>query len=300
MLPSHAELWSRSLLCTYKTKLSLLALSRLKALSTPETMDTAGANSASPSQSSATVSNNPPQPATDQKFLKLPVESARKLRFYDRLDLSELIKQHAVDKAVLEAANAALCQVAADFTTSLHSARISSLYASQLGLTGCRLLEALNLFRENNCFRRWSGAEEADLWLVSCVQLLAERGVPEGDVAEEAKRRATEVAALKAADEGVASVLLASAQVVPESFNDLLCVSRQNFVSRNDTPSTRHIGKAGYAGACVNCLCGSVQAEIARLHSAAEAASVAQVRLQAQHQVQMQVHVPVLFWLHPA
>ena len=60
----------------------------------------------------------------------------------------------------------------------------------------------------------------------------------EGDVAEEAKRRATEVAALKAADDGVASVLLASAQVVPECFNDLLCVSRQGFVSRNEAPST--------------------------------------------------------------
>lgn len=68
------------------------------------------------------------------------------------------------------------------------------------------------------------------------VQLLAERGVPEGDVAEEAKRRATDVTALKAADEGVASVLLASAQVVPESFNELLCVSKQDFVSRNETP----------------------------------------------------------------
>lgn len=69
------------------------------------------------------------------------MESARKLRFYDRLDLSELIKQHAVDKAVLEAANAALCQVAADFTTSIYNApqHVLSLYVSQLGLTGCQL-----------------------------------------------------------------------------------------------------------------------------------------------------------------
>ena len=129
----------------FLNSLSPLALSRLKALSTPETVDAAGANAISPSKSIATVPSNLPRPGTDQKFLKLPVESARKLRFYDRSDLSELIKQHAVDKAVLEAANAALCQVAADSTTHLHDARIPSLCAPQLGLTGGHLFQAQNI-----------------------------------------------------------------------------------------------------------------------------------------------------------
>lgn len=43
--------------------------------------------------------------------MRMPLESARKLRFYENPDLSELIKQHTQDKIVLEAANAALCQV---------------------------------------------------------------------------------------------------------------------------------------------------------------------------------------------
>ncbi len=51
------------------------------------------------------------QSAPPQQFLRLPLESARKLRFYDRPDLSELVEQHAQDKAQLTAANAALRQV---------------------------------------------------------------------------------------------------------------------------------------------------------------------------------------------
>ena len=39
------------------------------------------------------------------------MESARKLRFYERPDLSELVAQHAHDRAQLEAANAALRKV---------------------------------------------------------------------------------------------------------------------------------------------------------------------------------------------
>jgi hypothetical protein len=51
------------------------------------------------------------QPQQQQQFLRLPVESARKLRFYERPDLSELVAQHARDRAQLEAANASLRKV---------------------------------------------------------------------------------------------------------------------------------------------------------------------------------------------
>lgn len=45
------------------------------------------------------------------------------------------------------------------------------------------------------------------------VQVLSEKGVPEEQVAQEIRSRVPHFAALRAADQGVASVLLASAQV---------------------------------------------------------------------------------------
>lgn len=44
------------------------------------------------------------------------------------------------------------------------------------------------------------------------VQVLAEKGVPEEQVAQEIRNRVPHLATLRAADQGVASVLLASAQ----------------------------------------------------------------------------------------
>ena len=46
-----------------------------------------------------------------QQFLRLPVDSARKLRYYDRPELNELVTTHARDMATVQAANAALRQV---------------------------------------------------------------------------------------------------------------------------------------------------------------------------------------------
>ena len=51
----------------------------------------------------------PPKP--QQQFLRLPVESACKLRYYDRPDLNDLVTQHAQDKARLQAAVDALRKV---------------------------------------------------------------------------------------------------------------------------------------------------------------------------------------------
>lgn len=80
---------------------------RLKALSEGAAAPAPQQQPAAPSASQQQTSQQP-QP---QQFLRLPVESARKLRFYDRPDLSELVAQHARDKAALTAANEALCQV---------------------------------------------------------------------------------------------------------------------------------------------------------------------------------------------
>ena len=45
------------------------------------------------------------------QFLRLPVDSARKLRYYDRPELNDLVTQHARDVATLQAANTALRKV---------------------------------------------------------------------------------------------------------------------------------------------------------------------------------------------
>lgn len=55
-------------------------------------------------------------PKPQQQFLRLPVESARKLRYYDRPDLNDLVTQHAKDKAQMQAANDALRRVGACWT----------------------------------------------------------------------------------------------------------------------------------------------------------------------------------------
>jgi hypothetical protein len=52
-----------------------------------------------------------PGASPQQQFLRLPVDSARKLRYYDRPDLNELVTTHARDMATLQAANAALKKV---------------------------------------------------------------------------------------------------------------------------------------------------------------------------------------------
>ena len=49
--------------------------------------------------------------ASAQQFLRLPVDSARKLRYYDRPELNDLVTEHAKDMAALQAANAALRKV---------------------------------------------------------------------------------------------------------------------------------------------------------------------------------------------
>lgn len=81
--------------CTTATNAEIV-LRRLKALSSTESAATAAAGG-----------GDEPQ----QQYLRLPLESARKLRFYDRPDLNELVEQHTHDKAQLTAANAALRQV---------------------------------------------------------------------------------------------------------------------------------------------------------------------------------------------
>ena len=68
-----------------------------------------------------------PEPGASppQQFLRLPVDSARKLRYYDRPELSDLVATHARDMATLQAANAALKQVRSD----LERTERSSLFA---------------------------------------------------------------------------------------------------------------------------------------------------------------------------
>ena len=51
------------------------------------------------------------QASKSQQFLRLPVESAKKLRWYDRPDLNNLIQQNLRDKNDLLGVNAALRQV---------------------------------------------------------------------------------------------------------------------------------------------------------------------------------------------
>lgn len=72
------------------------------------------------------------QPPPQQQFLRLPLESARKLRFYDRPDLSELVEQHARDKAQLTAANAALRQVSLTCTKRTSSEADSNIDLDKL------------------------------------------------------------------------------------------------------------------------------------------------------------------------
>lgn len=56
-----------------------------------------------------------------QQYLRLPVESAKKLRWYDRPDLNNLIQQNLRDKNDLTGVNAALRQVPADNRLEQHS-----------------------------------------------------------------------------------------------------------------------------------------------------------------------------------
>ena len=55
-----------------------------------------------------------------QQYLRLPVESAKKLRWYDRPDLNNLIQQNLRDKNDLLGSNAALRQVCSSVAFSLH------------------------------------------------------------------------------------------------------------------------------------------------------------------------------------
>ena len=66
-------------------------------------------------------------PRPQQQFLRLPVDSARKLRFYDRPDLSDLVTQHAQDKARLQAAIDALRQVRFEWSKESASGSHSAL-----------------------------------------------------------------------------------------------------------------------------------------------------------------------------
>ena len=52
-----------------------------------------------------------PEASDKQQYLRLPVESAKKLRWYDRADLSTLVTQNLKDKQELQAVNEALHQV---------------------------------------------------------------------------------------------------------------------------------------------------------------------------------------------
>ena len=52
------------------------------------------------------------QAGKSQQYLRLPVESAKKLRWYDRPDLNNLVQQNLRDKNDLLGVNAALRQVA--------------------------------------------------------------------------------------------------------------------------------------------------------------------------------------------
>ena len=52
-----------------------------------------------------------PEASDKQQYLRLPVESAKKLRWYDRADLSTLVMQNLKDKQELQAVNEALHQV---------------------------------------------------------------------------------------------------------------------------------------------------------------------------------------------
>ena len=53
------------------------------------------------------------QAGKSQQYLRLPMESAKKLRWYDRPDLNNLIQQNLRDKNDLIGVNAALRQVPA-------------------------------------------------------------------------------------------------------------------------------------------------------------------------------------------
>ena len=50
-------------------------------------------------------------PGAAPQFLRLPADSARKLRYYDRPELNDLVTSHAKDMATLQAANTALRKV---------------------------------------------------------------------------------------------------------------------------------------------------------------------------------------------
>ena len=80
-------------------EIDMVCRNRLMALSSPE--------SAPHKQDDASSPQQQPQ----QQFLRLPMESAKKLRFYDRQELSDLVAQHIREKQQLEATNGALRKV---------------------------------------------------------------------------------------------------------------------------------------------------------------------------------------------
>ena len=78
------------------------------------------------------TATQPPKPGAggaaaggSPQFLRLPVDSARKLRYYDRPELNDLVTQHAKDVSTLLAANDALRKVRLDGWRSIRPISLS-------------------------------------------------------------------------------------------------------------------------------------------------------------------------------
>lgn len=146
-----------------------------------------------------------------KQFLRLPLESARKLRFYDRPDLSALIQANLREKQQLFDTNAALKQVC-----------VSALFASPVSMVFKALyFSQLITARTFPLVPKWS------VW-GAFMQLLIERGVTEDEVEADLAEQLEDVSTLFAHDEGVNLVLLASAQSEVDALkNELLEQARQ-------------------------------------------------------------------------
>ena len=162
--------------------------------------------------------------AKAQQYLRLPIESAKKLRWYDRPDLNNLVQQNLREKNDILGVNAALRQVrhAHEATVTMNIPFPSCTAYSDCAIhtlctdrnmgacqrahcnPGCTSLQ--NQQQTHSAKKQCCSTET-----VPCWQVLLSHGVNEDDLEAELEEKLLEVDRMRNYDDGVNSVLVASA-----------------------------------------------------------------------------------------
>lgn len=175
---------------------------------------------ASPSHDTPAAPQDPAAKA--QQYLRLPIDSAKKLRWYDRPDLNNLVQQNLREKNDILGVNAALRQVrhAREATVTLNipfpSCTAYSHWAIHTLCMGARVHAKVPIVTQvahacntsNIIILQRSSA----VALRQCpVQVLLSHGINEDDLEAELEEKLLEVDRMRNYDDGVNSVLVASA-----------------------------------------------------------------------------------------